>query len=310
MKKNYFDLIIVGAGPAGLSASIYASRYKINHLLLSASAGGYLREIHNIENYPGFRSIKGIELAEKMIYHAQNLGARIVNESVKNISKGDDLFGVKTADNLYQSRFVILTLGTKQRELGIPGEKEFVGRGVSYCATCDAPFFKGKTVAVIGGANSAAMAALLLAKHANLVYIIYRGESLKADPSYLDQINSEKKIQLIMNTNVSSVIGDQSVKALILDRSINGKSELSVDGVFVEIGSEPRKDIISRLGIDTDEQGYIRVGPDQSTNIEGIFAAGDCTTGSNKMRQIITAAAEGAIAAGSVFKKMQASKIR
>jgi thioredoxin reductase (NADPH) len=303
--KKVYDLIIIGAGPAGLTASIYASRYKIEHLVIGREPGGQANEAHKIENWPGTISISGFELLQKMRSHAEKLGAKVILDSVSSIKKRDDFFEIIAQSGQYQAKNIILALGMEYRRLGIPGEDEFKGKGVSYCPTCDAAFFKDKIVSVIGGGNAAGSAALLLAEYARQVYLIYRGEKLKMDPTYLDKISTNSKIEVIYNTNVKEIKGGEVVEKIVLDRDYQGKNELETQGVFIEIGSEPGIEIAKQVGVGVDEQGFIIVNPDQSTNIPGIYAAGDVTTGSNKMRQIITAAAEGAVAAGSVYKKIQ-----
>jgi thioredoxin reductase (NADPH) len=307
MENNIYDLIIIGAGPAGLAASIYASRYKVNHLVIGKEPGGQAVEAHKIENWPGTESISGFDLTQKMREHAEKLGAKVVLDSVSNISRGENIFDVTAHTAQYKAKNVILALGMEYKKLSIPGEEEFKGKGVSYCPTCDAAFFGGKVVAVAGGGNSAASAAQLLAEYALKVYIIYRGEKLKVDPSYLENFAKNEKIEIIYNTNIKEIKGEAAVGKVVLDKEHDGKSELDVQGVFIEIGSEPGVELAKQLDLNIDEQGFIVVGLDQSTNVSGIYAAGDATTGSNKLRQILTAAAEGAVAAASVYKKMQIS---
>jgi len=305
MAENIYDLIIIGAGPAGLAASVYASRYKIKHLVIGKEPGGQAVEAHKVENWPGTISISGLELTQKMREHAEKLGVKILMDSVSNITKEGDFFSVTTHTAQNKTKNVILALGMEYKKLSIPGEEEFKGKGVSYCPTCDAPFFKDKTVAVVGGANSAASAAQLLSEYADKVYVIYRGEKLKVDPAYEENLTKNEKIEIVYQTNVKEILGDKTVAKIKLDKEREGSDELAVQGVFIEIGSEPGVELANQLGVAVDEQGFVVVGPDQSTNIAGIWAAGDATTGSNKMRQILTAAAEGAIAAGAVYKKLQ-----
>lgn len=307
MEKNIYDLIIIGAGPAGLAASIYASRYKVDHLVIGKEPGGQAVEAHNIENWPGTISISGFDLTQKMREHAEKLGGKIIMDSVSNIAKENEIFLVTTHIGQYKAKNIILALGMEYRKLSIPGEEEFKGKGVSYCPTCDAAFFQDKIVAVAGGGNSAASAAQLLSEYASKVYIIYRGEKLKVDPAYLENFAKNKKIEIIFNTNIKEIKGEVAVGEIVLDKKYNEKDELEVQGVFVEIGSEPGVELVKQLDIEADEQGFIRVSADQSTNVSGVYASGDATTGSNKMRQILTASAEGAIAAGSVYKKLQIS---
>lgn len=305
MPENIYDLIIIGGGPAGLTASIYASRYKLKHMVFSKESGGQLNEIHKIENYPGYASISGFELAQKMVEQARGLGGEIKTEAIAKIEKRGNLFKVGTSENMYVAKNILLTVGTEYRKMNIPGEKEFKGKGVSYCATCDAAFFKDKIVCVVGGANSAAMAALLLAEYAGKIFLVYRGAQLRCDPVYLEKIKANGKITIIYKTNLAEIKGIEKVGQMILDKEYEGNNSLDTDGVFIEIGSEPGVELAQELGVMTDEKSFIKVNLDQSTNIPGIYAAGDVTTGSNGMRQVITAAAEGAIAAGSIYKRVQ-----
>ena len=203
--NNVYDLFIIGGGPAGLTASIYASRYKLRHLVFSKEPGGQLNEIHKIENYPGYVSISGYELAQKMIEQTKALGGEIKMESIAKIEKKGDLFDVSTLSEKYTAKKILLTVGTEYRKMNIPGEKELRGKGVSYCATCDAAFFKEKVVVVVGGANSAAMATLLLAEYAEKIYLIYRGAELRCDPIYLEKIKANGKIAVIYDTNISEI---------------------------------------------------------------------------------------------------------
>ncbi|HBB36436.1 MAG: thioredoxin reductase, thioredoxin reductase (NADPH) [Candidatus Moranbacteria bacterium GW2011_GWC1_45_18] len=304
---DIFDLIIIGAGPAGLTASIYSSRYKVKHLVIGREPGGQANEAHQIENWPGTVSMPGFELLQKMREHAEKLGGEILMDSVSSVSKEGDIFKITTHSGEYQAKNIILASGMEYRKLQIPGEAEFKGKGVSYCPTCDAAFFKEKVVAVVGGGNSAGSAALLLSRYASQVYLIYRGEKLKIDPAYMEKISAERKIEVIFSTNIKEIKGDKAVEKIVLDKQHAGSGELAVQGVFIEIGSEPGVEITNQLGIETDEQGYVKVDSGQTTNISGVWAAGDVTNGSNKLRQIITAAAEGAVAAGSVYKKLQIS---
>ncbi|MFH0929801.1 MAG: FAD-dependent oxidoreductase [Candidatus Moraniibacteriota bacterium] len=307
MNTETHDLIIIGAGPAGLAASIYASRYKVDHLVIGKEPGGQAVEAHNIENWPGTASISGFELTQKMRDHAEKLGGKIIMDSVSNIAKDEEIFSITAHTGQYKAKNIILALGMEYRKLSIPGEEEFKGKGVSYCPTCDAAFFGGKIVAVAGGGNSAASAAQLLSEYASKVYIVYRGEKLKVDPAYLENFAKNEKIEIVYNTNITEIRGENAVGKIILDKKYNEKDELEVQGVFVEIGSEPGVELVKQLDIEADEQGFIRVSADQSTNVVGVWAAGDATTGSNKMRQILTASAEGAIAAANVYKRLQIS---
>jgi thioredoxin reductase (NADPH) len=300
-----YPLAIIGAGPAGLSASIYASRYGVDHIVIGHLPGGQISETHEIDNYPGVDAAGGFEFAESLVAHARKYGAPIEHKMVKSITKGDALF-VVTLDggSTVRSRMILLATGTKRRVLGLDREDEFLGRGVSYCATCDGFFYRDRIVTVIGGNNSAAGAAAYLSGIASTVRIIYRGTELRAEEHILKSLRKNPKVQIILGTKVISLIGDDTLTAVKLDRPYEGSDTLPTDGLFIEIGSDPNADFAHDLGVATDEGGNVKVGSDMSTNVPGIFAAGDITDGSDKFRQVITAAAEGAIAARTIHSAL------
>ncbi len=297
-----YDTIIIGSGPAGLTAAIYTVRYNLKTLVIGQDFG-LITEAHKVENYPGFESASGFEIMEKINAHAVKLGAEIVNDTVIGIEKKDE-FIVKTGSKKYQAPTVIIASGTKKRKLNIPGEEEFLGKGVSYCATCDGPFFKNKIVGIVGGNDSAAIAAELIVQYAKKVYIIYRKEELRAKPALVSGIKKNKKIEIINNTNVVKVGGDDILKKAIFD---NGK-EMELDGLFIEIGTIPVTALTDPLGVRLTNAKFIETNEDQSTNVKGVFAAGDITTNSNNLRQMITAASEGSIAATSVFNYIKGAR--
>ncbi|MCD6215936.1 MAG: FAD-dependent oxidoreductase [Candidatus Aenigmarchaeota archaeon] len=294
---NVFDLIILGAGPAGLSAAIYASRYNLNFLVVRKDKG-LASETNEVENYLGIYPVTGLELTNRFETHAKNFGTKIINEEIISIEKKDKAFTVKTINGEYKSRAIIYAVGGKKRKLEVEGEKKFIGKGVSYCATCDAPFFKNKTVGVVGGANAAVEAALLLSEFAQKVYIIYRKDKLRAVPYLVEKIKQRKNIEVLYNNTVKKINGKISVESVKLDN----EKELKMDGLFVEIGHVPNYQLAEKLGVKISEDKRVVVDQNMSTNIAGFFAAGDVTTGSNKFDQIITAAAEGAIAASAAYK--------
>lgn len=310
MENELCDLIIIGAGPAGLGASIYASRYKLNHIVIGTEIGGQVVEAASIENYAGFASISGRELMEKFREQTEELGTKIIQDCAVKITKENELFEVRTnTDNVFRSRSLIFALGMKPRKMNIPGEEELVGKGVSYCATCDAMFFRGKDVAVIGGGDSAATEALHLTEFANKVYLLYRDGSLKFEPYWADKINQNQKIEMVASNNITAIRGSENQRVAAVTYDYAGeKKELPVQGVFIEIGSVPGVAIAKDLGVMTDDQDYIIVDQTQATNISNVYAAGDVTTGSNKFRQIITAVSEGAVAAGSVYRALKLHK--
>ncbi len=295
-----YDLIIIGTGPAGMTAAIYASRYNLNVVLIGNESGGMAAEAYKVENYPSFKSVSGMELMNKFKEQITGL-VDIKQEKVIELKK-DGNFVITTKEGVYKSKAVIIASGTKRRKLNINGEKEFLGKGVSYCATCDATFFRDKIVSIVGGNDAAAMSALLLAEYARKVFIIYRKEKIRAEPLRVNQLEENNKITIINNTNVISVNGDKMMNSVTLDKEFNKNKELALDGLFIEIGSVPSTVLTKKLDIKLDEEGYVLVDSAQKTNVDGFYAAGDITTNSNKFRQIITAASEGAVAAHSVYE--------
>lgn len=298
------DLVIIGAGPAGLSASIYASRYRVKHVIVGGMIGGAMSTAAWVENYPGFERIRGIELSQKMADQAKSLGAEIVVSEVGKIERTNEGFLVKTnGKGDFAARTLLLATGTQRRKLGIPGEDEYVGKGVSYCTTCDGAFFKNKTVAVIGGANAAVMGAIHMAEFASKVYLIYRKKPLRAEPIWVERAEKNPKIEIIYEKNVIEIVGDgNKVTGVKLDLPNNGIDNIKLDGVFVEIGGVPGVDLVKPLGVELDDNGYIKAKFDLGTNIEGIWAAGDIADVSGEFQQIVMAVAEGARAALSVYQ--------
>ena len=295
-----YDLIIIGTGPAGLTASIYASRQGTKHLIIGSLKGGTASEAFLIENYPGYKSIFGADLMEKFLNHAKEYKPKILSAEAIDIKKQKKVFEVKTSLNkTFKAKTLILTMGTNYQRLLIPGEKEFLGRGVSYCFTCDGPLFKNKVIAVIGGGNSALTAALFLAKQSKKVYLIHRRKEFRGQVIWQKKVDQNKKIVKILTRQVKKVKGHNLVEKIVLDLPYQGKKELKVKGLFIEIGIQPAS-IPPFLKLKKNKAGYIITDHLMQTNISGLFAAGDITGSQDKLRQIITAAAEGAIAANSV----------
>jgi thioredoxin reductase (NADPH) len=293
------DVIIVGAGPSGLTAGLYAGRYKLNALIIGKSLGGWAMNAHKIGNFPGFQEIAGMDIVEKLETQVKGVGVQIVSEEVSEIKKKGKAFLIQTKEgHEYEAKKIIYAAGTEMKKLNVPGERKLIGRGVSYCATCDAFFFKDKNVAVIGGGNAALSAALLLADITQKVYLIHRQSDFgKADPTMIDSAKKHKKIQLMFNEEVSEIVGNTSVESIKLK---SGKS-MSVSGIFIEIGSAPTLDPIKSLKIKS-ENGYIVVDKMHKTNVAGFFAVGDITN--NALKQVLTAAAEGAIAAYTAHQEL------
>jgi len=291
-----YELAVIGAGPAGFSAAIYAVRAGIKTIVIDKGMGGGLANISpKIENYPGFDSISGLDLMEKMKQHASKYTDIHFGEEVKKIEKLDDKFKIETAKKTYIVKAVILCMGTEYRKLNQPGEKELTGKGVSYCATCDGFFFKGKKIAVIGGGNSALIEAIFLKQiGCEEVFLIHRRDQLRAEQAYQDEAIS-KGVKIVFNTHVESIHGNQNVEFLeVHDVKNSKKSKIFVDGVFISIGEEPQNTLARELGVKLDEKGFIIVDKQQRTNVKGVYAAGDITGG---LRQVVTACAQGAISA-------------
>jgi thioredoxin reductase (NADPH) len=291
-----YDLIIVGGGPAGMSAAVYAARYRLKTLLLSRHFGGAMAEAHRIENYPGYKEISGVQLAQEMRAQVEHLGVEIIEEDAQLIEKKENF----VANRQYESRYLILALGTHRRKLNLPNEKRFIGKGVSYCASCDAAFFKGKNVGVVGGRDAACMAADLLTQYAKKVFIIYRGEQLKAQPSVCEKTEKNPKIETVFKNNVVELVGEEFLEAVKLDSG----EQIPLEGLFIEIGGKPSDGLIKDIGIEVDSEGYVVVDEHQMTSVEGVYAAGDFTTNSGKWRQILTACAEGALAVHNIYSQM------
>ncbi|MDR0744714.1 MAG: thioredoxin-disulfide reductase [Holosporales bacterium] len=294
------NVVIIGSGPAGLTCAIYSARAGLSPLVIAGNnPGGQLVNTTMIENYSGFTSISGADLMEKMIEHAESFGIKIVYESVERISKTDNGFfeiNFSSNDSII-SKTVVIATGARHKHLNIPGEDEFINRGVSWCATCDGPLYKGKTVAVIGGGNTAVMEAMFLSNLASRVYLIHRRDILRSDKLMQEKLFSNKIISCIWNSNVTQIIGNNSVEKLILKNSItDATSSLNVDGVFIAIGTVPSSDFIANL-VKLDTSGYI-VCAETKTSCKGIFAAGDVV--SNSLKQAIYAAGQGALASRAV----------
>ena len=289
-----YDIIIIGAGPAGLTAAIYACRANKKTLVLEASAyGGQIISTLDIENYPAEPKITGVELAKKMYAQAKELGADFEFEKVTEIVDNGEIKTVKTEDDEYTAKAVIIATGTETRKLGLENEDKFLGHGVSYCATCDGNFFKGKTVAVAGGGNSALYEALYLADIVEKVYLIHRRDEFRGDDSLVESLKEKGNVEFILGSNVTKLNGEENLESI----EINNEKTLEVSALFVAVGREPKVDFVK---VQKDINGYVQAGEDGKTNIEGIFVAGDTRT--KLTRQIVTATADGANAATSAIK--------
>ncbi len=295
---NELDVLIIGNGCAGMSCAIYSARYKRKTLIIGEKLGGLMNDANWIENYPSYTKITGPDLIKKFKEHVDSLKVKIEDDEVVDINKKGESFEVKTKSNkTYLSKTIVIATGSEPRILPVEGEKEFRGKGVSYCATCDAALFHGKVVGVVGGSDSATIEADLLAKYAKKVYIIYRGEALRAEPINIDMVNKNKNIEIIYKTNITKIKGKKFMNAVELDTAYKGKKELALDGLFVTIGHSSNSELAAKLQVKIDKNAHIVTDKEANTNVAGVFAAGDCTN--NKLKQIIVCAAEGVMAAYS-----------
>src|SRR3989338_9619394 len=270
-----YDFVVIGGGSAGYPAAIYAARFGLKTIVITKERGGLLTTTHVVENYPGFIRLSGPELMQHMEDHVKDYDVPIVDDEVVDIGKEGDYFIVKARESQYKAKAVLLATGTERRKLNVPGEKEFYGKGVSYCATCDAPLFKGKVIGVVGGSDSAAKEALLLAEYGSKVYIIYRGEKIRPEPVNMTRVMNNRKIEIINNTNVKEIKGNKFVSHVVLDKPYKGKKELPLDALFVEIGHIPLSELAKKVGVKLNEKGEIIIDRMARTSVPGIYAAGD-----------------------------------
>ncbi len=296
-----YDVLIIGSGPAGLSAAIYAARAGLSAVVLEKEymSGGQILNTYEVDNYPGLPGIGGYELGMKLREHAEKLGVQIINIEAKHITLEEEgrIKAVYTSREEYRAHALILAMGAKPRKLGIPGEEQLTGMGVSYCATCDGAFFKGRRVAVVGGGDSAAEDAVFLARGCEKVYVIHRRDALRAARSLRDRLDDFDNIEFVWNSEVTKINGEEHVESIQLRNTQGGeKKMLDVDGIFISIGTDPSTGIVNEL-LQADENGCIPAGEDCCTEIPGVFAAGDIRT--KRLRQIVTAVADGANAISS-----------
>ena len=292
------ELVIIGAGAAGLAAGIYAVRSGLSTVVLEEKlAGGTAADAPMVENYLGFPSIPGSELAQKMVAHARAAGVKLnESEAVVSLDLRNEKKLVQTQKARYEAKAITIASGSHYRQLGVPGEKEFRGRGVSYCGICDGPFFKGKTVIVVGGGNSAVMTTLYLASIATETKIVHRREAFRCEEALTQGLKNAKNVEILWNTEIKEIGGDKVVqKVILLDKNTGETKELRVNGVFVQVGEDPNSQIAKEAGVAVDEDGYIIVDALQRTNLQGVYAAGDVTN--HPVKQLGTAFGQGITAA-------------
>lgn len=298
MSKEY-DIVIVGAGPAGMTAGLYSARNGLKTAIISKDIGGTTNSILMLENWPGFKG-SGSELMMQFYNQLKEYEVDFVMEDVVDIKKTQEGFLVKTSKQEISAKAIILSTGTERKKLFIPGEDEFVGKGVSYCVTCDAFFFKDKIAGVVGGSDCASVSALALADLAKKVYVIYRGKKLRCESVTADKLEKKENIEIIYDAIPLEIFGKENVEGLkIKDKESGEEKEISLNGIFIEIGATPLAKCVKDLGIEIDKEGYIVVDQNMKTSVEGIYAAGDVTN--HPLKQVVVAAGQGAIAAKSVY---------
>jgi len=306
MSKAMYDLIIIGAGPAGITAGIYAARRNLRVLLISRNIGGQVALTSEIENYPGFEHITGFELVTKFKKQAEKWDIEFKFEEVVSIKKAKNEFTVNTFNkNKYQASALILAFGLAPRELGVPGEKKFKGKGVTYCATCDGPLYRGKTIGIVGGGNSALEAAEYMSKIAKKIYLIHRSDEFRADPALLLPVQKIKNVEFYCDSQIKEIKGDKTVRSVVLSDSHSQKvEELKLGGLFIEIGYESQVDWLKGF-VKLNKRGEVIVDRDTQTSVKGVFGAGDCTD--TQYKQIVISAGDGAKSALQAYKYISAS---
>ncbi len=307
-----YDLIIVGLGPAGISAAIYASRYNMKVLIIGSQVGGMISWTHLVDNYPAIPEISGEDLSNKFLNHIERYkNCEIKKETINAINKSNNIFYISTENGeIIEGKSLILALGTDKKKANIKGESEFLGKGVSYCTVCDGMFYKDKITAIIGSGDSALKGAHHLSNIASKIYLIIRKNDFSAtDNNDLNNILNNSKIEIIKNSEVLQIFGDKKVNSINIKTKLENntyfENKIDVDGVFIEIGAVPHSILLKTLNIDMDENGFIKIDQNCKTNIDGVYAAGDMTTGFSDLKQIIVASAMGAVAATTAKKYLK-----
>ncbi|MFX1559927.1 MAG: NAD(P)/FAD-dependent oxidoreductase [Promethearchaeota archaeon] len=296
-----YDLVVIGSGVTGYGAAMYAARLDLRVAVIGDVEGGTITLTDDVANYPGYIQLTGQELADKLKEHALDYPVFIDVGLVTDVFKStQNYFYVVTENKTFLAKTILFATGMKDKELEVPGHDELKNKGVSYCALCDAPLYKDKVVGVVGGSDSAVKEALLLAKYCPKVYIIYRRKKIRPEPVNARRVEREPKIEIITETNVTEVLGDQKVIGVKLDKPHNGSDTLTLDGIFIAIGGIPYSDIAKKLGVELNEKGEIKIDRSSRTNIDGVYAAGDVVD--TEFKQAITGVAEGVHAAYQAYK--------
>ena len=298
-----YEVLIVGQGAGAFAAALYAARYQMKTIIIGDMFGGETATGGLIENYPGYPEIDGYDLMMKFREQAEKYEVPVVDDKVESIDQSSHCFEAKTGlGDTYQATTIILAVGRERRKLGLEHEDEWTGRGVSFCSTCDAPLHRGNVVAVVGSGDAAVKGAVLLSKYAVRVYIVYRGAAFtRPEAANLRMLDHSANVERLLNTNVIGLTGADGLSGIVLDQEVNGSTEITVDGLFIEIGADPRTDLALQLGIQLNDRDEIIVDKQMRTNVHGVFAAGDVTDASGDLKQTLTAAAQGALAATAAY---------
>ena len=303
-KDVQYDILIAGQGASAYAAALYAARYQMRSMVFGAIFGGETATGGLIENYPGYPEIDGLDLMFKFREQAEKHEVPIVSEDIVSITRLGDCFEATTEEGkVYQGASVILAVGRERRKLGLEHEDEWTGKGISFCSVCDGPLYRGRVVGVVGGGDAAIKGAALVSQYAKQVYIIYRGDRFtRPDAANLLRLEGHTNIVPIFNANVIELKGEDGLGGVVLDREHNGSNQLDLGGLFLEIGADPRVDLPNMLGLELNERNEVKVDRSGRTNVEGVFAAGDLTDASGDLKQTITAAAQGTLAATAAYE--------
>ncbi len=304
MTDTHYDIIIIGTGAAGLSAGVYAGRYNMKALIFGAEFGGETAKAGSVENWPGDIAVDGYDLMERMKKHAEHVGAKVVEDEVMSVTKTGTCFFVKTREGEYHATNVVFAQGSRRRRLGLPNENELTSNGVHFCVTCDGPIYTGKTIALVGGGDAAAKGAHLIAEYVNKVYVLVRGDKMRAEPVNVERlVKMPEKITILYNAEVKEIkkTADGKFGGITLSRNHKETPDLPIDGLFIEVGADPNVGLATGAGVLLDKIGHVATDNMMQTNIPGLFAAGDIVAHFGHFKQDITASAMGAVAATSAY---------
>jgi thioredoxin reductase (NADPH) len=301
-----YDVLIAGQGAAAFSAALYAARYQMRTIIVGGIFGGETATGGIIENYPGYPEIDGFDLMLKFREQVDKYEVPVIEENVTSMERSEHEFTVSTeGGQTFTATTAILAIGRERRRLWLDHEEEWTGRGVSFCSTCDAPMHRGNKVAVVGGGNAAVEGAILLGKYAEQVYLVYRqNEFTRPEPINLELLDKAENVEQVLGTRVVELRGDDGLTGVVLDKPLRGTKELELDGLFIEIGADPRSELAVKLGAEVNDRDEVLVDKEMRTNVHGLLAAGDLTDASGDLKQTITAAAQGAIAATAAYAEV------